>query len=142
MCGCWSRAATSISRRKRSGPSEAASSGRSTLSATLRSVLEVLGEVDGRHAALPELALDAVAVGESFGEPVRDVGHGPRNLPGRCLVASGERPALLLEVQREQAVPHGQRGLGTERAVHQAQMGEQGKDGFGRRRCRREVEGR
>ncbi len=30
-------------------------------------VLEVVGEVDGGHAALPELALDAVAVGEGGG---------------------------------------------------------------------------
>ena len=33
-------------------------------------VLEVLGEVDGGHAALAELALDAVAVGEGGGEAV------------------------------------------------------------------------
>ena len=31
-------------------------------------VLEVLGEIDGSHATLAELALDAVAVGESGGE--------------------------------------------------------------------------
>jgi FtsH-binding integral membrane protein len=36
MCGCWSRAAISISRRKRSGPTAAPTSGRSTLIATWR----------------------------------------------------------------------------------------------------------
>ena len=38
-------------------------------------VLEVLGEVDRRHAAGAELALDAVAVGQSSGEPGRGIGH-------------------------------------------------------------------
>ena len=33
-------------------------------------VLEVFGEIDHRHPALAELALDAVAVGERGGEPV------------------------------------------------------------------------
>ena len=35
-------------------------------------VLQVLGEVHGRHAALAELALDAVAVGERHRESVAD----------------------------------------------------------------------
>ena len=46
----------------------AESSGRSTLIATLRSCFEVVREVDRRHAARAELALDAVAVGERGGE--------------------------------------------------------------------------
>ena len=50
------------------GPEGGGSSGRSTFTATLRSVLQVLGQVDGGHAALAELALDAVAVGEGGGE--------------------------------------------------------------------------
>ena len=62
--GC-SRAAIWISRRNRSGPRFTASSGCSTLSATGRSCLQVLGQVDGRHAAAAELALDRVAVGEA-----------------------------------------------------------------------------
>ena len=45
-----------ISRRKRSGPSAAAISGWSTLSATAPVVLEVLGQVDHGHAAAAELA--------------------------------------------------------------------------------------
>jgi len=32
-------------------------------------VLQIFGEVDGGHAALAELAFDAVAAGESSGEP-------------------------------------------------------------------------
>ncbi len=35
-------------------------------------VLEVLGQVHRGHAAGPELALDAVAVGEGGGEPIGD----------------------------------------------------------------------
>ena len=35
-------------------------------------VLEVLGEIDGGHAALAELALDAVAVGEGGAKPRGD----------------------------------------------------------------------
>jgi hypothetical protein len=38
-------------------------------------VLEVLGEIDGGHGARPELALDAVAVGESRGQALQGVGH-------------------------------------------------------------------
>ena len=38
-------------------------------------VLQVLGEVDGGHAALAELALDAVAVGEGGLEAGHRVGH-------------------------------------------------------------------
>ena len=35
-------------------------------------VLEVLGEIHGRHAALPELALDAVAIGQRRRETLCD----------------------------------------------------------------------
>src|SRR6185437_246528 len=38
-------------------------------------VLEVFGEVDGRHSALAELALDAVAVGEGGLESGHRLGH-------------------------------------------------------------------
>ena len=43
-------------------------------------VLEIVGEVDGRHAAAPELALEGVAVGEGSGEAgeLIGVGHVPR----------------------------------------------------------------
>ena len=45
--------------------------------ATLRIVLEVLGEVHRGHAAGAELALDAVAVGEGEAETIEGGGHGP-----------------------------------------------------------------
>ena len=38
-------------------------------------VLEVLGQVDGGHAALAELPLDPVAVGEGGGEAVECAAH-------------------------------------------------------------------
>ena len=78
MWGCWSRAAKRISRWKRSGPSVAASSGRSTLSATGPVVPEVVREVDGGHAAAAELALEGVAVGEGVAQAVR---HSHGGLP-------------------------------------------------------------
>ena len=39
-------------------------------------VPQVVGEVDGGHAALPQLPLEAVAVGEGAGEAIRDLSHG------------------------------------------------------------------
>ena len=39
-------------------------------------VLQVLGEVHRCHAALPELALDGVALGESYTEGFEHIGHG------------------------------------------------------------------
>ena len=68
MWGCCRVAMVLISRRNRSAPITAASSGRRTLIATLRSCLRSCGEIDGGHAALAELPLDAVAVGEGDGE--------------------------------------------------------------------------
>ena len=41
------------------------------LDGDLAAVLQVLGEVDGGHAALAELAVEAIAVGEGIGEAVR-----------------------------------------------------------------------
>ena len=77
MCGCCRRAASLISRRNRSGPSDAASSGWSTLSATGPVVLQVLGQVDGRHAAAAELALERVPLGQRGLELRADLGlHG------------------------------------------------------------------
>ena len=86
MCGCWSRAATSISRRNRSAPIDAASSGRRTLTRHLALVLQVLGEVHGGHAALPELALEAVAVLQGVGQGWVDGGHGCREIYSRLPV--------------------------------------------------------
>ena len=68
MCGCWSRAAVSISRRKRSGPSVARQFGVQHLEGDRPVVPEVAGEVHGGHAAPPELALEHVAVGQRGAE--------------------------------------------------------------------------
>jgi hypothetical protein len=38
-------------------------------------VLEVAGEIDGSHAAAPELTLEQVAVAESLRKVRRDVNH-------------------------------------------------------------------
>ena len=70
MWGCCRLAVVLISARNRSAPITAASSGLRTLMRDLAVVLEVLREVDGRHAARAELALDAVAVGEGGGQPL------------------------------------------------------------------------
>jgi hypothetical protein len=39
-------------------------------------VLQILGEVDGGHAAAPELALEEVAVTQGVGYGGGDSGHG------------------------------------------------------------------
>ena len=49
--------------------------GAEDLDGHLAVVLEVLGEIDGGHAALAQLALDAVAVGEGGTQGVRHA-HG------------------------------------------------------------------
>ncbi len=43
--------------------------------ATLRSWREVLGQIDGGHAALAELPLDAVALGEDAVQAGHRLGH-------------------------------------------------------------------
>ncbi len=69
-----------ISCTKRSAPRTAVSSGRSTLTATWAVVLEVRGQIDGRHAAFAQVAFDTVAVRESGREPGGDLGHGELGL--------------------------------------------------------------
>ena len=61
MCGCCSRAAIWISRRNRSPPSGGGELGTEHLDGDLPLVPQVLGQVDGGHPALPELALEQVA---------------------------------------------------------------------------------
>ena len=53
----------------RSGPSSAAELGPEDLDRHLAVVLEVVGELDGGHAAAAELALEGVAARERGGEP-------------------------------------------------------------------------
>ena len=52
------------------------------LDGDLALVAEVVGEVDRGHAALAELALDAVAVGENGAEALDGVGHAAESAPG------------------------------------------------------------
>ena len=58
MCGWLRRAAISISRRKRSGPSAYGELGVQDLERHPALVPEIVGEIDRGHAAAPELALD------------------------------------------------------------------------------------
>ena len=77
MCGCCSRAASRISRWNRSGPREAAELGVQHLERDRPVVAQVAGEVDRRHAAAAELALDRVAAGERGLDDRTEVGHDP-----------------------------------------------------------------
>ena len=72
------------------GPDHRRQLGAEHLDRDLAGVPEVLGEVDGGHAPRPELALDAVAVGQGCGEAKEGVGHGPQVTCGR-----GRRVASL-----------------------------------------------
>ena len=58
------------------GPEDGGEFGAQHLHRNLAVVLQVLGEVDGRHAAFAQMALDPVAVGEGGGEAGRDLSHG------------------------------------------------------------------
>ena len=66
MCGCCSRAASRISRRNRSGPSDGGELGVEHLERDRPVVLEVAREVHRGHAPAAELALDRVAVAQTF----------------------------------------------------------------------------
>ncbi len=48
------------------------------LEGNLAIVFEVFGEIDGRHPAFTEAALDPVAIGEGSREPGGDLGHALR----------------------------------------------------------------
>jgi hypothetical protein len=51
-------------------------------------VLGVLGQIEGRHADLPEFALDAVAIGHGDGEPAQSPEVTQRqNLAGESMSA-------------------------------------------------------
>ena len=75
MWGCWSRAASSISRRKRSTPSPPAELGANHLQRHQSLVAKVAGEIDGGHAARADLALHHVSVAQGGREGLRDVAH-------------------------------------------------------------------
>jgi hypothetical protein len=55
-------------------------------------VLDVLSQVDGGHAALSELALEAVAVGQGVGEAGEDVGHRDLAAKAAARLVSLKRP--------------------------------------------------
>ncbi len=65
-----------ISCTNRSALNTAGSSAFKTLSATLRIVFEIFGEIDGGHAPFAEAGLDAVAIGEGGREPGGGLGRG------------------------------------------------------------------
>ena len=108
-----------ISRWKRSGPSVAASSGCSTLSATGRSCREVVGEVHGGHAAPPQLALEPVAVSQATLKVLEKVGQRSsckwdtrwimRSQSRRML----EQPAEHMDREECRGGPNGQGGIRT-----------------------------
>ena len=75
MCGCCSRAVVLISLRNRSPPKRRTEIRMQHLDGDVAIVLEIVREVDRRHAARAELALDAVAVGECRCETRVDGGH-------------------------------------------------------------------
>ena len=64
MWGCWSRAASWISRSNRSTLTPAPISGGSTLMTTWRPSAGLLGEEDAAHPAAAQLPQDAVGVPE------------------------------------------------------------------------------
>ena len=76
MWGCWRRAASRISRWKRSGPSDCGQLGVEHLEGDRAVVLEVAGEEDRGHAAAAELAEESVLASESGFELRAQVGHG------------------------------------------------------------------
>ena len=75
MWGCWSRAASWISRWKRSGPSVRGQLGMQHLERDRAVVPEVLGQEDRGHAAAPELALEPVALRQAAGKLLVQVSH-------------------------------------------------------------------
>ena len=70
MCGCWSARGGLDLLHEALGAEHGGELGLQDLEGDLAVVLEVLGEVDRRHAALAELALDAVAIGEGGREAI------------------------------------------------------------------------
>ena len=76
MCGMLERAASWISRRKRSTLTPARHLGRQHLDHDLAAERRLLGEEHPRHAAATELALDAVGIAKRGLELVAQVRRG------------------------------------------------------------------
>ena len=66
-----------ISARKRSAPSDGGQLGLEHLDGDLAVVLEVVGEIDRGHAALAQLALDPVGIGQGGLQATEEIGHWP-----------------------------------------------------------------
>ena len=75
MCGCWRLAVILISAQEPLGAEHRGELGPQHLERDLAVVPEVVREVDGRHAAGAELALDAVAVRQGPLEAAEELGH-------------------------------------------------------------------
>ena len=75
MCGCCSRAVSSDLAQEPLGAEHGGELGAQHLDRDLAVVPQVAGEVDGRHAASPELALEAIPILES----VRERGRSARS---------------------------------------------------------------
>ena len=73
MCGCWSRAASRISRLNRSGPRRLGQVGVKDLERDRAVVPEVMGEVHRSHATVSQLAVEHVPVAERVGRAVGSV---------------------------------------------------------------------
>ena len=78
MWGCCSRAASRISRWKRSGPRRGGELGEEHLEGDRAVVPEVVGQVDHGHPAAPELALEGVAVRQGVAQAFRHPHGGSR----------------------------------------------------------------
>src|SRR2546423_15419858 len=84
------------------GAKQRAQFGAEDLDRHLAVVLEVVGQVDGRHSAVAELAQDGVAPGQGGGEAVEGGGHImklQRNIEGR---GSGNEPPYFGQCQWSQ----------------------------------------
>ena len=80
-----------ISLRKRSHADDGAQLRVEHLDGDLAAVLQVFGEIDRGHAALAELALEAVAVAERGGEAGIDHRHGVATAPPRSFATRAGR---------------------------------------------------
>ena len=68
MCGCCSRAVVLISAKKPLGAERRGELRVQHLDRDVAVVPDVAREVDGRHAAAADLALDAIAIGDGLRE--------------------------------------------------------------------------
>ena len=78
MWGCCRLAVTSISFEEPLGPEDGSEFGPQYLHGDLAVVLQVLDEVDRRHAASTDFTLDGVPIGQGGLEAVEGVRHPPK----------------------------------------------------------------